>query len=47
MRKQIAAALEIAGITACAAAGFVVSTALGLAIAGVGCIVLGLSIERG
>lgn len=47
MRQQIAAALEIVGIAACSAAGFAVSTALGLAVVGVGAIVFGISVERG
>lgn len=47
MREKIAAALQVAGITAGIAAGLTVSLGLGLAVACVGLVVLGLAVERG
>lgn len=47
MRQQIAAALQVAGISILAAAGFSVSVALGLAVTGTGLVAFGLAVERG
>jgi hypothetical protein len=47
MRQKIAAALQVVGIAAGVAAGWTVSAGLGLAVACVGLVVLGLAVERG
>lgn len=45
MRQQIAALLQIAGITFGAAAGFTVSVGLGLAVLAVGLLGMGVALE--
>lgn len=47
MRQQIAAALQVAGLAVLSAAGFSVSVALGLAVAGAGLVAFGVAVERG
>lgn len=47
MRQKIAAGLQVAGIAAGVAAGWTVSVGLGLAVACVGMVLLGVSMERG
>lgn len=46
MRRHIATLLEAAGILTLAGAGWSVSQALGLAVAGVGLVAFGVSVER-
>ena len=46
MRDVVASALQVLGIAAGTAAGFTVSVGLGLAVAAVGLIVLGVAVER-
>lgn len=45
-RQVVAAVLQVAGIAAGVAAGWTVAAGLGLAVACVGLIVLGVAVER-
>ena len=43
----LAAALQILGVAALAAAGWLVAPALGIAVAGIALVVFGIAVERG
>lgn len=47
MRERVAAVLQAVGIAAGVAAGFTVSVTAGLGVACVGCVLLGVALERG
>jgi hypothetical protein len=47
VRERVAAILQAVGIAAGVAAGFTVSVTAGLGVACLGCLALGIALERG
>lgn len=46
MIDRVAAALQVTGVAALTAAGWMISAPLGLAVAGAGLVLFGISVER-